>query len=199
MKKQVVFLAWILSIQGCLYAQPEHPKNYRNFPLVVSIQFHNLSLPFKDIKSNFSNIGLGLGTEWSLNGRHNWAQQINLVWLRNKAVGSGLFFYSQSAWRPAIASDFYTEIKIGAGYFYAFRPVKSFRQENGVWKPVGHKGKGMLAIPIGLSAGLNPFSQNTYISPFAGYQFLVLSGYNKSIPIIPETLIQIGSSIHFNQ
>jgi len=179
-----------------LRAQTESQKSYRNFPIIVMVQFHNLSMPFKDMKSNFSNIGFGLGTELSYNGKSNWVQQFSATWHHNKTVGNGILLYSQAAWRPVIGSGVYSEVKAGAGYMYAFRPVESYKQTNGVWESVEHKGKGMFTLPVGISLGYHSNSDKTYISPFISYQFLLISGYNQSIPLVPETLIQVGSRIH---
>jgi len=183
----------------CLQAQTEANDGYRNFPIVLTLQFHSLSLPFKDFKSNFSNIGFGLGTEVSLNRKDTWVQQVSAVWYRNKAVGNGLLFYTQTAWRPNLFSNVFTEVKAGVGYLYAFRPVTSFKPVNGSWEMVGRKGKGMLAIPTGVSLGFDAPASGKYLySPFASYQFLILNGYNKSIPVVPETLFQVGSRIQLN-
>jgi len=197
MKKKILLLLPGLCLAAFLPAQEDAAKAYRNFPIVLTVQFHSLSLPFRDVKTNFSNVGIGLGTEVSHNGKHNWAQQFSLVWYRNKAVGNGLLFYTQSAWRPTLAADVYAEVKAGVGYLYSFRPVESYRQVAGSWVPAGHKGKGMFAVPVGISLGHNDYSPGTYFSPFASYQFLLAKGYNKSIPLVPETLIQLGSRIHF--
>jgi len=196
--KKNFFLIGIFLIAGFYSKGQSKPdKSYRNFPVIVSIQFHSLTLPFRNFKSNFSNVGIGLGTEVSHNGKQNWVQQFNAVWYRNKNIGNGLLFNTQTVWRPTIFNDFYSEIKAGIGYNYCFRPVQSFKQDNGNWVSVGHKGKGMFTILTGISAGYNKYSSHTYISPFVSYQFLILMGYNKSIPIVPETLLQVGSRIHF--
>lgn len=170
---------------------------YRNFPIIISVQFHSISLPFQRIKSNFSNIGIGIGTEVSFGGKDRWVQQLQTVWYRNKAAGNGLLFYTQTAWRPRPADDFYAEAKLGVGYMIAQRPTPSFHFQENNWISVGHKGKGMLAIPIGLTVGYEQPTTETYISPFLGYQFLVVAGYNKSIPVMPQTLLQPGVRIHF--
>ncbi|MGE0588389.1 MAG: hypothetical protein AB7O48_07415 [Cyclobacteriaceae bacterium] len=171
-------------------------RDYQNFPLVVTLQFHAFALPFHDFASNFKNVGIGLGTEVSLNEKDNWAQQFNVIWFRNKNLGNGLLLYTQSAWRPTIASEVYTELKIGAGYLYSFHPVTSFEQTNGEWNEVKHSGKWMFTIPIGVSLGYHNYSSGTQVSPFITYQFLPVKNYNASIPIVPETLFQIGSRIH---
>lgn len=197
MKKKTLLSLAGICLFSSLFSQAESVENYRNFPLIVSVQFHALSMPFKDLKTNFKNVGLGLGTEVSLNGKRNWAQQIQAVWYRNKAVGDGLLFYTQTAWRPTLAANVFTEVKAGAGYLYAFRPVRSFQPENGRWVPVGRKGKGLFTVPVGISLGYHDFQPEAYLSPFVSYQFLLVSGYNPSVPLVPETLIQVGTGVHF--
>ncbi len=189
----LIFSIFSLAIK----AQVQQPKQYRNFPLVVSMQFHSLSFPFKNVKSNFSNVGIGLGTEIALGSTHAWAQQFNFLWYRNKNAGNGIGFYTQSSWRPTIVSHIYTEAKIGFGALYAFRPVESFKQENGQWVSAQHQGKWLPIVPIGISLGYNKFSRNTYIAPFVSYQLMLMGNYNKVLPVVPNTLIQIGSIIHF--
>lgn len=199
MKLKIGTTLLALCLVGSLLAQTDTQKDYRNFPIIVMVQFHNLSMPFKDMKSNFSNIGLGFGTELSYNGKSNWVQQVSATWHHNKTVGNGIMLYSQAAWRPTISSGVYTELKAGAGYMYAFRPVESYKQDNGVWEATGNKGKGMFTLPVGISVGYQSYSDKTYVSPFISYQFLLISGYNQSIPLVPETLIQVGSRIHFSK
>ena len=146
-------------------AQHTSSKDYRNFPIVLTLQFNNLALPFKNLKSNFSNMGVGIGTEVSHNGGHNWAQQFTALWYRNKTVGNGLLFYTQTSWRPTLFSNIYTEVKAGVGYMIAFRPVEAYKQVNGAWVSVGNKGKGLLALPVGISLGYNNYSDDVYVSP----------------------------------
>lgn len=196
MNSKIVTTLLALCLTGPLFAQTDTQKDYRNFPIIVMVQFHNLSMPFKDMKSNLSNIGFGLGTELSYNGKSNWVQQFSATWHHNKTVGNGVLLYSQAAWRPNITSGVYTELKAGAGYMYAFRPVESYKQNNGAWESMGNKGKGMFTLPVGISVGYQSHTDKTYISPFITYQFLLISGYNQSIPLVPETLIQVGSRIH---
>jgi len=172
-------------------------RPYRNFPVIITIQFHSLALPFKDFKSNFSNVGFGLGTEVSFNGKRDWVQQFSIALNRNQNIGNGLLFSTQAVWRPTIADQFYGEIKAGVGYTYCYRPVESYRPKNGNWISVGNKGKGMLTLLGGVSAGYDNYTTSTYLSPFISYQFMVLKGYNKSIPIVPETMLQVGSRVHF--
>jgi hypothetical protein len=198
MRKILIALLFVAGLVSNARSQSDASKTYRNFPIVITLQFHSLSMPFQRMLSNFRNPGIGIGTEISLNGHHNWVQQITAMWYRNSAVGNGILFYTQVSWRPSFDSDVYGELKAGLGYEYSFRPTSSYKIKDGKWINAGHQGKGMLAIPVGLSLGYNRYSTGAYTSPFVSYQFLLLKGYSASVPIIPQTLIQFGSRIHTN-
>jgi hypothetical protein len=196
MKNIIVLLVVLCAGITATRAQPKAPKTYRNFPLIVTVQFHSLASPFKDLESSFSHIGIGLGTEVSLNGKHNWAQQFQVSWYGNRQAGNGVLLYTQTAFRPTIAAHIYTEVKAGVGYTYSFRPVGSYKMENGTWTSAGHAGKWLLTVPVGISLGYNNYSSHTYVSPFVSYQILATGFYNRSVPLITNTLIQTGARIH---
>lgn len=189
-------IAVLIIASNIMTSAQDSSRDYSNFPLVVTLQFHAFALPFHDFASNFKNVGIGLGTEVSLNGKDNWGQQFSVVWFRNKNLGNGLLLHTQTAWRPTIVSEVYSELKIGAGYLYSFHPVPSFEQTNGEWHEVRHRGKWMLTIPIGASLGYHNYTSGTQVSPFVTYQFLPVKNYNASIPIVPETMLQVGTRIH---
>ncbi len=198
MKKQIVlFFLLCLFASSTLQAQDANTKDYRNFPVVITLQFQSFSLPLKNMGENFKNMGIGIGTEVSHNGDHDWVQEFSVMWLRNKAMGNGLYFLTQTAWRPYLGNPFFGEIKAGIGYKIAYRPAESFIQKNGDWISAGKKGKGMLAIPVGIGMGVHDYSENVYTSPFVNYQFILLKGFNQDIPIVPETLFQFGTRTHF--
>lgn len=196
---RTVIIAFYLSIflTRSGVAQAVDEGNHRNFPLIVSIEFHSLSLPFKNKKPLFKNVGIGLGTEVSHNGNRNWVQQFKMTWYGNKTVGGGLLFHTQAVWRPDIVSDAFSEIKLGVGYLYAKRPKDGFIPSENGWKNVGSKGKGMFVLPMGIGLGYDTYDKGTYVSPYANYQFLLATKYNQSIPVVPFTLIELGSRVHF--
>lgn len=191
----------LIVIIGCLaisplWAQNEEEKSFSNFPVIITIQFHSLALPFRNLPLNFSNIGIGIGTEVGLNKSNSVVQQVSALWYRNRTVGNGLLLLTQTALRPAPDADVFKEVKIGAGYTVAYRPSESFRQVDGKWVSAGYRGKGMLTIPAGVSVGYNHFSPDAYVVPLLTYQFMLVKNYNTSIPLMPQTLIQVGSMIY---
>ncbi len=198
MWRLIAWFFFVVLLSKATEAQNNSSKTYRNFPIILSLQFHSLSFPFKDLKTNFKNAGFGLGTEIALGSKHSWAQQFQLLWYRNKQAGNGFIVYTQSSWRPTIVSNIYTELKTGFGLTYNYRPVASFQQINGNWESAGHRGKWLFTVPVGISLGYNKYSDHTYMAPFVTYQILANANYAKSVPVITNSLLQIGTRIHLS-
>ncbi|MFC5412370.1 hypothetical protein ACFPMF_23800 [Larkinella bovis] len=167
----------------------------RDWPLLVSLQFQSVSMPFRDLKSTFSNVGISLGTEVSYNRRRTLLQQLQLGFFHNRNAGNGLFIATQTAYRSHFG-PVYTELKAGLGYHFAFHPNTTLVFKNGEWRSSGQSGKGMLLVPLGVSLGYQGSKIRPMFEPFVSYQFLVLSGYNPDVPLLPNQLIQVGSRIH---
>jgi hypothetical protein len=197
-RQTFLLFSLFIAISSATKAQDSTPKDYRNFPLTVTLQFQSFSLPFKNMGANFKNMGIGLGTEISHGGdSHDWVQEFSVFWIRNKNMGNGIYLMTQTAWRPYLGDPVFGELKAGIGYKLAFRPSESFVQKNGEWISVGKKGKGMLAIPIGVGLGIHNYSEGVYTSPFVNYQAVFLTGFNQDIPVVPETIFQFGTRTHF--
>lgn len=192
------FLCGLLALllPACLQAQDASTKNYRNFPIVIGLHFQNLAMPLRDLKSNFRNIGITIGTEVSHNGRQNWAQQFQVGVYRNAGAGNGFLAYTQTVYRPTVLGHFYPEIKAGIGWQRIFHPVKSYQFQHGVWEQ-STGGKSQLIVPLGVSVGYNGYRQDkTYFSPFVSYQILPALFYNKGIPLNFYSAFQVGTRIH---
>ncbi len=198
MQKQLFILTLgCFFLANTTFSQEKAAKDFRNFPIVLTLQFHSITMPFKDMGSHFKNMGFGIGTEVSHCSNHDWVQQFGIIRYRNKTAGNGWLFSTTTAWRPYIGEPVYGEIRLGIGYWLASEPSANWVQRDGKWVEDGKKGKGMLAIPAGIGLGYNNHQDNqTYVSPFIGYQVNFLKGYNKDLPFVPETLLQAGTAIH---
>lgn len=173
---------------------PEPVGGYRNFPLVIGVQFQNFALPFKDWKSNFTHIGFFVGTEVSLNGKHTWVQQFQAGYYLNREMGNGFFVLSQSVYRPAVFNPFYPEVKAGIGWLRVGHPTDAYAFQNGKWKKTAG-GKSQLIVPVGVSAGYHFDQAESSVSPFISYQIMPALFYNEVIPLNFYTLIQAGSRV----
>ena len=195
----ILILLWISNIlYNPVKGQEDNKSNYPDFPIIVTVQFHALALPFSQLSVSFKNIGIGIGTAVSLHKNDQWIQQFNLSWYRNKAVGNGLMFYSQLAWRPNIESNFFGEIKAGAGYLYSFRPVNAYQQINNEWIYKRNKGKGLLALPFGFSLGYKHMNEKLFMATILTHQIIFAHKYNTTLPVVPMTLTQLSYSFKPN-
>ncbi len=192
MKTLALWASLIFFTPWRVAAQSGGSFGYQDFPVLLSLQFHSINMPFKKVQYHFRNMGFGVGTEFSYTGKQHLVQQVSLIWYRNRQAGNGVGVYTQAVWRPSLSDEAYSEIKLGAGYWYSFRPAASFKPIQGDWVPVGKQGKGMFALPLGIGLGYR--TSDAGWSPFVNYQLVVLSGYNASVPVMPETLIQLGVS-----
>jgi hypothetical protein len=173
-------------------AEAQEPGKKYDFPLTVTIHFPALGMPFRNLDLNFRNIGVGLGTEVTLNNDGTLVQQVHVAWLRNRQAGNGLLAYTQLAWRPEIGDNGFAEVKAGAGYLHAFTASSAFKPTGGAWSSAGHQGKGMLTLPLGVAFGYHAYDEEIRYTPTVGYQFMVVTHYNKTIALMPQTLVQTG-------
>ena len=198
MKVVTSILLMILLVQSISQAQDSgnSTKDYRNFPIIVSVNFQNFALPFKDMNSNFSHVGILLGTEVSLNGKQNWVQQFQAGYYFNNDAGNGIIAYTQTIYRPTIVDHFYGEIKAGIGWQRVFHPVDAYVYENDQYVSTAG-GKSQLLVPLGISIGYDDYKEKTYLSPFISYQVIPALFYNDGIPLSFYSLFQVGTRIHF--
>jgi hypothetical protein len=199
MKNSLLFNILIYALTGLMpvFAQQtaSSEQTKRDWPLIVSLQFHSVSMPFKDLKSTFSNVGISLGTEVAFNRRANLLQQVQVGFYRNQNAGNGLAVFTQTAYRPHFG-PVYAEVKAGLGYNFAFHPNTTLVFKNGEWQSASQNGKGLLMVPVGVSIGYQGHKTKPLFEPFVSYQFFILQGYNPDVPLLPNQLIQIGSRIH---
>ncbi|RIV18983.1 hypothetical protein DYU11_26145 [Fibrisoma montanum] len=199
MKKTLFIFIWLAALHPSVSRAQRNgsellPAGRMSWPLMVSVQFHSLALPVGNIRPAFANPGLALGTEYRYNRRGNLLQSIQAGYYRNRYAGDGLFIVTQAGYRPHFG-PVYADLKAGVGWNYTFHPNTTLVLKEGQWQPAGRTGKGLLMVPLGLSIGYNGPS---LVAPFVGYQFFALAGYNPSVPVVPNQLLQVGAHIHFN-
>ena len=198
MKQNMLLFLLLLFFIGAGHAQSgiNDGREYENFPLMLSIKFQNLALPFQDVKSNFKNIGIGIATEVSWGGSKNLVQQFNLMWVFNRGSGNILSFYSQAVYRPSLSGSLHGGIKGGVSYTFMFKPNPSYIFNGKEWIK-GPAARGMFGIPAGIHLSWQEPKTSTYSAPYMAYDPFLHTGYNRDVPVIPHTVLEIGNAIHF--
>ncbi|UOQ68992.1 hypothetical protein [Hymenobacter volaticus] len=93
-------------------ARPPAGTSYRNWPVVVGLQFHTLAMPFSDQKRTLSNPGVSVGTEFRYNRRATLLQAVQAGYYHNRYAGNGLYVAPQLVYRPKFGPLF-AELKAG--------------------------------------------------------------------------------------
>lgn len=171
------------------------PPTPRKWPLTVAIQLHTVAMPLNDVRTTWSNAGLGLGTEYVYNRRGNLIQLFQAGYYHNRYAGDGLFAHTQFGYRPHIG-PFVGEFKGGLGWLYAFNAQPTQVWRNGEWQTTARSGKSMAMVPVGVSLGYENCRRRVSLVPFVGYQFMMAVGYNPGVPVVPNQLFQLGSRIY---
>ncbi|WP_224488963.1 hypothetical protein [Robertkochia flava] len=198
LRSLLFFWVFIVAFSVSGQSDTSPSASFRNFPLMVSVKFQNLAMPFQDLKGNFMNIGVGLGTEVSWNKSEHWTQQFNIMYFFNRGSGNGFSVYSQMLWRPALYADVLGGIKGGIGYTWLFKPNPSMKNMDGQWSPASRT-KGMLSVPFGVYLSWNELDAETYLSSYLAYDVFLHSGFNADVPVIPNTFFEAGIGMYFKE
>lgn len=198
MKQKILILLLITRFVSIGYSQSvvNNIGSYENFPLMLSVKFQNLALPFQDLKTNFKNIGVGLATEVSWGGSKSLVQQFNVMWVFNNASGNTLTFYSQAVYRPSLTGALHGGVKGGISYTFMFKPNPSLAFNGKEWVK-GPSAKGMFGIPAGVHLSWQEPNRSAYSAPYVSYDLFLHSGFNRDVPVLPHTVLEIGNAIHF--
>jgi hypothetical protein len=166
--------------------------NNSSIPIIITLHFQNLSMPFRDLKSNFGHLGISIGTEFYYNNSKSWSQQVHLGYYFNKQTGNALMLYTQAVYRPFNNEQFSPELKSGIGWQLVSHPVQSLKFNNSKWVRYS-KSKLQWIVPTGIGLGYKTDSQ---YSVFASYQVVPTFFYNKSIPLSFNSFFQTGILIN---
>ena len=90
-------------------------------------------------------------------------------------------------------------IGMGAGYRFSECPSKTYKWSEYTWEN-GKKFKGMVQIPVQLSAGFREIQFSSLgVTPFIAYQLKALFGYNPDFDPLPDSNVMFGFKFHFNR
>jgi hypothetical protein len=170
-------------------------------PIIVSVNFQTIATPFHNLNNNFRNCGIKIGTEIAYNKNGNLLQSFNIGYYRNRLNGDGLYVNSEFIYRPKIYKPIHIEIKLGPGVADVFLPTQPYEPDgNGNWHKASNYGKLALQVHGSLGIWYQSIAINKIrLSPFIQYEIVGIISYNKSIPVLPTTAINIGCRINFKR
>lgn len=178
----------------------KNSKKTLYLPIVTSMNFQAIATPFHNAENNFRNPGFSIGTELNYTKKNLTFQSINFGYFFNKYNGNAAYLNSQFIYRPKIYKALHLEIKFGPGLIDLFLPTQPYTLINGNWEKSSDHGNLAITVNTGIGLWLKPnIASNNIISPFVQYDIMGITRYNKSIPVLPTTLINFGCRIDLHQ
>ena len=198
--KKLLIVLFFISFKAFSQKSEATDRFLMNLPFIASVNFQTIATPFHNIKNNSRNLGIKIGTEMTYNKKRDILQSFNIGYYRNRLNGDGLYINSEFIYRPKIVKPVHMEIKLGPGLADVFLPTQPYEPDgNGNWSKATNFGKLAVQVHGGLGIWYQSIATNKIkISPFLQYEIVGIIAYNKSIPVLPTTLINIGCRINFN-
>lgn len=180
-----------------------YPQQAFDQRLTYSIKFtlQGYNIPFKNKNFSLKNIGGALGVDYSYNSSQTVFQTFTLGLFHNKEHGNNYYLNTQVTYRPVVFSRLEPGISIGIGRILSFSHKSNpyYKLEPGGWTKTHKQSTGRWQVPIALNAGYNITGPNgSRITPFIGYEGAAIIKYNNAFPVLPYTLISVGSRIRFD-
>lgn len=180
---------------GSLIAQNSKPDSFQ-IPLHAGLQFQNMAMPFKDLSGNFSNPGLYLGSELTLNRKQTLVQEVSVGYYVNRNLGNGFYATTQLAWRSQALKQWQTGLKLGVGWLRAQHPVATMAHERGQWIEVSDA-KSQLLIPV--TAQLKYGTKEATWRPFIEFEVTPALFYNEVVPLNIYSSFKLGASFQISK
>lgn len=190
-------LLLLLFLPFLSHAQEKSPTGFAGASFLVGVSFHAVSTPLHKPGNNFRNLGFKVGAEMPWNQRDNLRQSVELGYYFNRFNGRSVYIHSDFVYRPRIAEDLRADLRLGPGLGYIVHPGDSWTQKNGEWI-ASHGGKFFPQIHGAFGLSYNNISIKHFdASPFVQYEVMAITGYNRGISIMPNSLIHFGSRFKF--
>lgn len=191
---QKILLLLILS-PSFSFSQDANANSQPSF--VVGISFHAVSTPFHKPGNNFRNLGFKIGAEIPWNSKDNLRQAVEVGYYFNKLNGRSIYVHSDFVYRPKITHEVRAEFRIGPGVGLILAPGKSYIQREGVWS-VARGGKWFPQVHGAVGISYNDLRlQSSEVSPYVQYEVMAIVGYNRGIPVLPNSFIHMGTKMKF--
>ena len=170
---------------------------FENRPITVTIFNHSIGVPFKDYFKKPLNIGIAIGTEFTYRQQtyNSTHQSLQIGWYHHKNLGSGFLFKSDLIQRFNSSNNIWGEVSISAGYFHTFSISDVYQlNEKGNYQKTADTGSPAFLFGGGFGGGFQINTANQFTTrPFIKYEALLETPYTSFIPIMPHTLLEIGS------
>ncbi len=173
--------------------------NKNSLQYTVSSGIHSFYAPVEQLKWENSAFAVSAGINRMFGEKQFFSAGFQAEFARNKYQGNATSMQLLGQFTPVIFKNFELGIGTGAGYRFSGYPSKTFKWNETTWEN-GKKHKGMVYVPVQLSAGFRSIQFTSLgVTPFVAYQLKAMFGYNPDFDPLPDSNIMFGFKFQFNR
>lgn len=198
MKRKTVFLLMALALPLAGAAQsPGTPVPPPRAFFTAALNFQAIGVPGGvPVQELLRQPGLELGIGRVLNKRASLLAALNLGWLSSRYNGNTLYASGNLTYAPALLGNLRGSVQVGAGAALNSSPSHAWKFTADGWEQSRNT-----AVNPFVSAGFGLMHRfqlnNCYLAPTFRYQLLVEGDYNRSVPLLPVSMVQAGTLLFF--
>ncbi|MEJ8803934.1 hypothetical protein [Pontibacter sp. H249] len=170
------------------------PTSQSRYVASASLGFNAVGLPGVSLQEQLKQVGVEAGVGRVLNKKGSLLATLNAGFGHTRYNGTKTYATANLEYAPTLIKNLKASITLGAGIAANTSPSDSWEtNSNGAWSETSNVKLGpLLATSLGVK-----YKINNIITPTLRYQLLIDGNYNKSIPLLPTSVIQFGNQFSF--
>lgn len=187
-----VLLIFFLQITANVKAE----KNQWQY--TISSGIHSFYAPVENLKWDNPAFAVSAGVNRLFGSKQFFSLGLQAEFAANKIQGNATNLQLLGQFTPVLFQKLELGFGTGAGYRFSGYPSDPLKWNGTSWEN-GKKFKGIVQIPVQLSAGFRSIEvSNLEIIPFVAYQMKAMFGYNPDFDPLPDSQIMFGFKFRFN-
>ena len=195
-QEKTLMLAAILMLFFQITKNVKAEKN--DWQYTISSGIHSFYAPVENLKWDNSAFSVSAGVNRLFGSKQILSLGLQADFAANKIQGNATSLQLLGQITPVLFKKLELGFGTGAGYRFSGYPSDPFKWNGTSWE-TGKKYKGIVQIPVQLSAGFRSVRvSNLEIIPFVAYQMKAMFGYNPDFDPLPDSQIMFGFKFMFN-
>ena len=187
-KLLIIELLLVLLMQATLKVNAN--KNVMQY--TVSSGMHSIYAPVENLKWENPAFAVSAGINRIFGERRFFSVGFQAEFAPQTYQGNATSLQLLGQFTPVIFKNVELGIGTGAGYRFSEYPSKTYKWSENTWEN-GKKFKGMVQIPVQLSAGFREIQFSSLgVTPFIAYQLKAMFVYNPDFDPLPDSSIMFG-------
>ena len=193
-KVVLIFVLLILLLQLTLKVNAAKDS----WQYVISSGIHSFYAPIKNLEWDNSGLAVSAGVNRMLGRKQQFSLGMQAQFAENEYQGNTADMQFLGQFNPVVFKRVELGIGTGAGYRFSGYSSEPLKWNGSSWEK-GKTAKGMVQVPLQISAGFRSIRLSSYdLTPFVSYQLQALFGYNPDLDPFPDSNLMLGFKIQFN-